>query len=66
MTDADVTVVIGGGLVGLAPALALVRRRAVIVCEKESDWAQHQSGNNSGVVHSGLYGAVALPHRWTR
>jgi len=50
------TVVIGGGLVGLATALALVRRGdSVVVCEKERDWAQHQSGNNSGVVHSGIY-----------
>ena len=49
-------VVIGGGLVGLATALALVRRgEPIIVCEKESDWAKHQSGNNSGVVHSGIY-----------
>lgn len=50
------TIVIGGGLVGLATALALVRRgEPVVVCEKEPDWAQHQSGNNSGVVHSGIY-----------
>lgn len=50
------TIVIGGGLVGLATALALVRRgESVVVCEKEPDWAQHQSGNNSGVVHSGIY-----------
>ena len=50
------TIVIGGGLVGLATALALVRRsEPVVVCEKEPDWAQHQSGHNSGVVHSGIY-----------
>jgi L-2-hydroxyglutarate oxidase LhgO len=48
------TVVIGSGLVGLATALALVRRgESVVVCEKEPDWAQHQSDNNS--AHSGIY-----------
>lgn len=55
ITDADV-VVIGGGLVGLASARALVARgRRVTVVEKEHRWAAHQSGHNSGVVHSGLY-----------
>jgi len=49
---------IGGGLVGLATALALGRRRPdlrLLVLEKESDWASHQSGHNSGVIHSGVY-----------
>lgn len=50
------TVVVGGGLVGLATAWALCQRgHQVSVCEKEPDWAQHQSSHNSGVVHSGLY-----------
>ncbi|MFW6600419.1 L-2-hydroxyglutarate oxidase [Propionibacteriaceae bacterium Y2011] len=49
-------VVIGGGLVGLATAHALAERgRHVVVCEKEDRWAAHQSGHNSGVVHSGVY-----------
>lgn len=49
-------VVVGGGLVGLATAYALASRgRSVTVCEKEPRWAAHQSGHNSGVVHSGLY-----------
>lgn len=49
-------VVIGGGLVGLACARALLARgRRVTVLEKEGDWARHQSGHNSGVIHSGLY-----------
>lgn len=49
-------VVVGGGLVGLATAWALSQAgHGVTVVEKESDWAQHQSGHNSGVVHSGLY-----------
>lgn len=53
-------IVIGGGLVGLATALALVRRgEPVVVCEKEPNYARHQSDNNSGVVHSGLYKFVA-------
>lgn len=48
--------VVGGGVVGLATAWALSRTgRHVVVVEKEQDWAQHQSGRNSGVVHSGLY-----------
>ncbi|CAN5463552.1 L-2-hydroxyglutarate oxidase [soil metagenome] len=62
MTAADSTrrdvVVIGGGLVGLATAQALLRRRpglSVTVLEKESAVATHQSGRNSGVIHSGAY-----------
>lgn len=54
----DTTVVIGGGVVGLATALALSERepdRPLVVVEKEDRWAAHQSGRNSGVVHSGLY-----------
>src|ERR1700733_4600841 len=50
--------VIGGGIVGLATAHALRRshpRAALIVLEKESDWARHQTGHNSGVIHSGIY-----------
>lgn len=50
--------VVGGGIVGLAVAERLVRdhpRTAVTVVEKEPGWARHQTGRNSGVVHSGLY-----------
>jgi (S)-2-hydroxyglutarate dehydrogenase len=48
--------VIGGGIVGLAVARALrADGHGVTVCEKESGWAVHQSGRNSGVIHSGLY-----------
>lgn len=47
---------VGGGLVGLATAWALVHAgRDVVVLEKEDGWAQHQSGHSSGVVHSGVY-----------
>lgn len=47
---------VGGGLVGLATARALqARGERIVLCEKEDRWAAHQSGHNSGVVHSGLY-----------
>jgi (S)-2-hydroxyglutarate dehydrogenase len=51
-------VVIGGGILGLAVAERLLRldpSAVVTVVEKEQDWARHQTGRNSGVVHSGLY-----------
>jgi L-2-hydroxyglutarate oxidase len=51
-------VVIGGGIVGLATARALSSRypkAKLLVLEKETDWAQHQTGRNSGVIHSGIY-----------
>ena len=50
--------IIGGGIVGLATARTLLRARPdarVVVLEKEDDVAQHQSGRNSGVIHSGIY-----------
>lgn len=48
--------VVGGGIVGLAVARELIRSgHDVTVCEKEPGWARHQTGRNSGVVHSGLY-----------
>ena len=50
--------IIGGGIVGLSTALALGRRypdAKVLVLEKESSWAYHQTGHNSGVIHSGIY-----------
>ncbi len=49
--------VIGGGIVGLATAMALGERwgaRAVVL-EAERELASHQTGHNSGVIHSGLY-----------
>jgi L-2-hydroxyglutarate oxidase len=51
-------VVVGAGLVGLATALQLLRARpslAVAVVDAEERLAVHQSGNNSGVVHAGVY-----------
>lgn len=50
--------VIGAGLVGLSTAYALARSAPgarVVVLEKEPGPARHQSGHNSGVIHSGLY-----------
>lgn len=49
--------IIGGGIVGLASALALVEagHQRLIVIEAEGELAAHQTGNNSGVIHSGLY-----------
>jgi L-2-hydroxyglutarate oxidase len=50
--------IIGGGIVGLAVAHELIRRlpgRSILLLEKESDVARHQSGRNSGVIHSGIY-----------
>ena len=54
-TDA---IVIGAGIVGLATARALVEARpgtSVLVLDKERRVAAHQTGHNSGVVHSGVY-----------
>jgi L-2-hydroxyglutarate oxidase len=51
-------VVIGGGIIGLAISDHIIRNRPnahVTVIEKEDRWAAHQTGRNSGVVHSGLY-----------
>src|SRR6478752_6300305 len=50
-------VVIGGGIVGLATAMALTRRHSLslLVLEAEDRLARHQTGNNSGVIHAGLY-----------
>lgn len=57
LPEADVAV-IGAGIVGLAAAVAVQRRRpgaTVVVLDKEDGPARHQTGRNSGVVHSGLY-----------
>ena len=49
--------IIGGGIVGVATAMALTARpgMSVVIVEKERALAAHQTGNNSGVIHSGLY-----------
>lgn len=49
--------IVGGGIVGLATAYALAPRwgKSLVVLEAEDRVAAHQTGNNSGVIHSGLY-----------
>ena len=56
-TQYDVSIV-GGGIIGLATAFHLTRRYPgcrVAVIEKEGELAVHQTGHNSGVIHSGIY-----------
>lgn len=49
--------IIGGGIVGLATAMALLKhfKISLIILEAEDQVAAHQTGHNSGVIHSGLY-----------
>jgi len=50
--------VVGGGIVGLATARALLAEHSalrVVILEKEARLASHQTGHNSGVIHSGIY-----------
>lgn len=58
MTGRFDVAIVGGGIVGLATALALLERAPgtrLAVLEKERELAAHQTGHNSGVLHSGLY-----------
>lgn len=51
-------IVIGAGIVGLASAYKILEAKPnlkLLILEKESDVAKHQTGNNSGVIHSGIY-----------
>ncbi|WP_422004276.1 L-2-hydroxyglutarate oxidase [Roseivirga pacifica] len=51
-------VVIGGGIVGLATAYQTLKKKPSLklaLVEKETELCKHQTGNNSGVIHSGLY-----------
>lgn len=51
-------IIVGAGIVGLATGWSLLKRRPglkVGILEKERDIAQHQTGHNSGVIHSGIY-----------
>ncbi len=50
--------IVGGGIVGLSTAMALGQtypNAKNLLLEKEASWANHQTGNNSGVIHSGIY-----------
>jgi len=59
MSDREVDLlIVGAGIVGLATALEATRRfpeMRVVVVEKENRVAAHQTGHNSGVIHSGIY-----------
>lgn len=58
MTNKIDVILIGGGILGLATALRILQARPdarLMLIEKESGLAQHQTGHNSGVIHSGLY-----------
>lgn len=58
MSNTQQVVIVGGGIVGLATAWALARVEdpaAIVLLEKEASFASHQSGRNSGVIHSGIY-----------
>ena len=51
-------VIVGGGIVGLATAREFLKRQPglrLVILEKEPEIATHQSGHNSGVIHSGIY-----------
>lgn len=51
-------IVVGAGIVGLATSLKILEKNPslkLLIIEKENDVAQHQTGNNSGVIHSGIY-----------
>jgi len=52
------TAIVGGGIIGLAVARELRRRRpdeSIVVLEREDEIARHQTGRNSGVIHQGVY-----------
>ena len=51
-------IIIGGGIVGLATAYNLLKKKSelkICILEKEDTLAAHQTGHNSGVIHSGIY-----------
>ncbi|MBB02634.1 MAG: L-2-hydroxyglutarate oxidase [Planctomyces sp.] len=58
MSRTDDVIIVGGGIVGLATAYQLLLTRPetkLRLIEKESQLAMHQTGHNSGVIHSGIY-----------
>ncbi|MGR5245024.1 MULTISPECIES: L-2-hydroxyglutarate oxidase [Vibrio] len=51
-------IIVGGGIVGVSTAWQLQQRYpdcSILLVEKEADFAQHQTGHNSGVIHAGVY-----------
>ena len=51
-------IIVGGGIVGLATVFAIKKRNpasSILILEKEHHPASHQTGRNSGVIHSGVY-----------
>ena len=51
-------IIIGAGIVGLATALKIKEKsphKKLLIIDKEDEVAAHQTGHNSGVIHSGLY-----------
>jgi (S)-2-hydroxyglutarate dehydrogenase len=51
-------IIVGGGIVGLGTAIRILKAKpgtTILVIEKEGEVGKHQTGNNSGVIHSGLY-----------
>ncbi len=71
MTQTTDLAVIGGGIVGLGTALALTEAHPglrVVLLDKEPLLGSHQTGHNSGVIHSGVYYKPARSRRssaWT-
>jgi len=57
-TSRKTIIIVGGGIIGLATALNVIQSKKdvrLVLIEKEDSLAKHQTGNNSGVIHSGLY-----------
>lgn len=51
-------IIVGGGIIGLSTAYKLALKfpkKSILILEKESELSKHQTGNNSGVIHSGIY-----------
>ncbi len=58
MTQSYDLTILGGGIIGLATAMRIAKaypRTALLILEKEPRIACHQTGHNSGVIHSGIY-----------